>query len=245
MNRDRIYELIGYKGEYNKDVKGKLRNLLKKYHPDNKKGNVEYFKLINEVKNELEKGKSFYKEKNIKEKKKDSNEDYEYYQSKITDIQKEKNIIIDKISVQKQKIIKLFDKYNVLNTNIIENNQNLCNQKDSINDLKNYKNKYIIYLISIILVIILYLFTKNNWLLLLLILIIIILGYNVINLYLNIKKLTSNSNKYLLKNIEIIKDLETLKERINDEKKKLLVLERQLSKLDYDIRFYQNRINSK
>lgn len=245
MDRDSIYELIGYKGEYNKDVKSKLRNLLKKYHPDHKRGNIEYFKLINKVKDELENGKSFYKEKNKKENINTSNEDYDYYQNKIDVFQEERVLIIDKISNQKQKIIKLFDKYNALNNNIIENNQVLCNQKDNITYLKDFKNKYIIYLASIILIITLYLINKNSWLLLLLIVIIIILSYNVINLYLQIKKITSLSNQYLLKNIQIIKEIETLKEKINDEKKRLLGLERQLNILDNDIRFYQNRINSK
>ena len=50
MKKDSIYKLIGYNGEYNKNVKSKLRALLKKYHPDHNNGNDEVFKIINEVK---------------------------------------------------------------------------------------------------------------------------------------------------------------------------------------------------
>ena len=107
MNKDSIYKLIGYDGEYNKEVKSKLRGLLKKYHPDHNQGKSEIFKLINEVKKELEGNQS--KTKNKKEtSKKDTdsnNEDFLYYEMKIQELSKQKEELEQKIK-QKNKVIK-------------------------------------------------------------------------------------------------------------------------------------------
>ena len=53
MNKDDVYKIIGYHGEYTNNVKKAIRKLLKENHPDNK-GNRDIFELINEVKIELE-----------------------------------------------------------------------------------------------------------------------------------------------------------------------------------------------
>ena len=62
MNKESIYIIIGYKGEYNTNVKKAIRKLLKDNHPD-KKGNQKIFELINEVKEELENNKVSYSPK--------------------------------------------------------------------------------------------------------------------------------------------------------------------------------------
>ncbi len=60
MNKNEIYEAIGYKGQYSKDVKRKLRLLMKKFHPDVNSGNDQMMKLLVEVKNELISNKVSY-----------------------------------------------------------------------------------------------------------------------------------------------------------------------------------------
>ena len=69
MNRKEIIELINYKGEYTKEVKKKLRELLKKYHPDHYKKEDNTFKLISEIKKELDSGKKIsFENKKVYEK---------------------------------------------------------------------------------------------------------------------------------------------------------------------------------
>ena len=42
MNKDDVYQIIGYQGEYTESVKKAIRKLLKDNHPDNK-GNRDKF----------------------------------------------------------------------------------------------------------------------------------------------------------------------------------------------------------
>ena len=65
MNKDSIYRIIGYHGEYSDSVKKALKKLLKENHPD-RNGNVEIFKIINEVKNELETDKVSFQYAKVK-----------------------------------------------------------------------------------------------------------------------------------------------------------------------------------
>ena len=66
MNKESIYKIIGYNGEYNSSVKRAIRKLLKTNHPDNN-GDRRIFELICEVKEELENNKVTYSSnKNVK-----------------------------------------------------------------------------------------------------------------------------------------------------------------------------------
>lgn len=65
MTKEEIYEAIGYNGKYNKEVKRKLRLLMKKFHPDLNHEDKETIKLLVEVKDELLNNKvSYVKQKN-------------------------------------------------------------------------------------------------------------------------------------------------------------------------------------
>ena len=66
MNKDSIYRIIGYNGEYTASVKRAIRKLLKENHPDNK-GDRKTFELINEVKKELEENRVSYNSKSTKD----------------------------------------------------------------------------------------------------------------------------------------------------------------------------------
>ena len=246
MNKDSIHKLIGYKGEYNKEVKAKLRKLLKKYHPDHNKGQSETFKLINEVKKELEKNphlevkSSKGTNENIQEK--ITKEDLEYYQKRIIFLQGKNKIIENKIEEKNNNLKKISQKFNSLNEKITNNNELLCENNDNVNYLKMFRKKYIVYILSFFIFIISYLLTKNIFFILLIIIIIIVLSIDISKLYLNIKKLTGKNNNYLLKNFELFKEIDAIKNDISNQKKMILGLERELDKNNNDIRFYQNQL---
>lgn len=246
MNKDSIYKLIGYKGEYNKEVKTKLRKLLKKYHPDHNKGNSETFKLINEVKKELEKNPqlkvniSNESSENIQEN--ITKEDLEYYQKRIVFLQEQNKIIQSKIEEKNNHLKEILQKFNSLNEKTTTNNELLCENNDNVNYLKMFRKKYIIYILSFSIFIIGYLLTKNLFFILLIIIIIIVLSIDISKLYLSIKELTSKNNNYLLKNIELFKEIDAIKNDISNQKKIILGLCRELDKNNNDIRFYQNQL---
>lgn len=246
MNKDSIYKLIGYKGEYNKEVKTKLRKLLKKYHPDHNKGNSETFKLINEVKKELEKSPqlkvniSNETSENIQEN--ITKEDLEYYQKRIVFLQEQNKIIQSKIEEKNNHLKEILQKFNSLNEKTTTNNELLCENNDNVNYLKMFRKKYIIYILSFSIFIIGYLLTKNLFFILLIIIIIIVLSIDISKLYLSIKELTSKNNNYLLKNIELFKEIDAIKNDISNQKKIILGLCRELDKNNNDIRFYQNQL---
>ena len=88
MNKESIYKLIGYNGEYTANVKKAIRKLLKENHPDNN-GNRKIFELISEVKKELEENKvSYNSQKTINNSIDDI--DYDYCFDMIKTITKEK-----------------------------------------------------------------------------------------------------------------------------------------------------------
>ena len=152
MNKDSIYKLIGYEGEYNKEVKAKLRKLLKKYHPDHNKGNSETFKLINEVKRELEKNPHL-KVKNSKETNENiqeniTKEDLEYYQKKIVFLQEQNKKIENKIEENNNNLKEILQKFNSLNEKLTNNSELLCENNDNVNYLKMFRKKYIVYILS-------------------------------------------------------------------------------------------------
>lgn len=56
MNKDEILKYLDYHGEYTKDVKKRLKKLLKKYHPDNNSRDKDTILILYEIKKQLEKG---------------------------------------------------------------------------------------------------------------------------------------------------------------------------------------------
>lgn len=247
MNKDSIYKLIGYKGEYNKEVKTKLRKLLKKYHPDHNKGNSETFKLINEIKKELEQNPSIKTNKsknNINNSRvKVTKEDLDYYKKRIEFLEKQNKLLEDKIKNKTSDLEEISQKFNSLNERLIKNNELLCENYDNINYLKMFRKKYIVYILSFLISIIGYLLTKNFFFIVLIIIIIIVLSIDISKLYLNTKKITGKNNNYLLKNFEFLKEIENMKNNITLQKKVILELKRELDKNNNDIRFYQNQLN--
>ncbi len=99
MNKDSIYQIIGYQGEYNNNVKKALKKLLKDNHPDNH-GDIKLFKLINEVKRELETNKVSYKYNDENAKNIINDIDYDFCKEMILKLEKELTIINEKMQTE-------------------------------------------------------------------------------------------------------------------------------------------------
>ena len=137
MNKESIYKIIGYHGEYTENVKKALRKLLKENHPDHK-GDKEVFKLINEVKKELEENKVSYKYKEIGNNKKFDDIDYDFCSSMINSLIKKKNELEKNIKSKNNEKKSLDNDYKKLYNESLENENFLLSNKNilKLNSLK-------------------------------------------------------------------------------------------------------------
>ena len=120
MKESEILEKIGYKGEYTKEVKKKLKELLKKFHPDHYKGSDDTFKTINKIKKDLESGKKLDVNNKVVKDKYDDYFDFDndsndslWYLNKINELTKKKESLIKLKDEKQKKLFSLQDKYRV------------------------------------------------------------------------------------------------------------------------------------
>ena len=223
MNKDSIYQIIGYHGEYNNSVKKALKKLLKENHPDHH-GNIELFKLINEVKKELETNKVSYKINDKKIKNNFDDIDYEYCKEMIIKLEKKLVTINEKYYKEKNTINNLDIKYNNLYTGVLKNKNIILNIDEKKKELNEIKIVSLIMIILLITVFIIIIVTQNNYLLILLVLMGIILIYEIVNLFDDIKR---NQN-------------------LKREHEKLLIeIFNEKGKIENNLRFYKNLISKK
>lgn len=109
MTKEEIYEAIGYKGKYNKEVKRKLRLLMKKFHPDLNHDDINTMKLLVEVKNELINHKVSYK-KIEATKKEEKQQEEKHEESREDDF---KNISIKALTDKVSQLLKEMEKVQV------------------------------------------------------------------------------------------------------------------------------------
>ena len=112
MNKEKIYKIIGYNGEYNSNVKKAIRKLLKENHPDNN-GDRKVFELVNEVKKELENNKVSYDYHKKEEHTSKTNDgiDYIYCTEMIKSINKDKKKYLSLMNDKKNELKKIEDDY--------------------------------------------------------------------------------------------------------------------------------------
>lgn len=240
MNKNEIYKYIGYNGKYTKEVKSKLRKLLKKYHPDHKNGDVETFKLINAIKKELESNKNIEnKYVDIKESSnsKVSREELEYYQEKIKKLNKEKNNLSAKIKEKNNIISDLKKNYSNIYDDYFDNKEYVIEKQNQIHKLTNLKKHYILYIIPFILIMIF-----QKYFLLILLAIILVIDFIMFKNILNKNNLINND--YLLKDQDLGLKKEEQEKKIDVLKKDIIILERKLNTINNDIRFYNNIIKN-
>ena len=243
MNKDSIYKIIGYRGEYSENVKKALKKILKANHPDHG-GNIETFKLINEVKEELENQKVSYKfvdKKSIVDIKYEDI-DFDYCEKMIKKLQKDQLIADEEIKTIDIEI----KKSNELYKNIYKNSQDarkyLLNNNKYVKELSNIKRTSIIMLLLISLTFFFAIFFNNIIIFIIFGLLCFLLIAILSRYFIVIRNITKNNEKNLHRYIKITKRLSKiidgreslLNERWNQEQKK--------KKIENDLRFYNNLI---
>ncbi len=244
MKESEILEKIGYKGEYTKEVKKKLKELLKKYHPDHYKGSDDTFKTINKVKKDLESGKKLNynipkKESNTKNV---SSDDYIWYLNKIDELTRKKESLI-KLKDEKQKtLFALQDKYRVEYDIDIKNRDV---ENDNSNDmLYLHENRQLLYMILtvIILITIAFIFMKIYYPIIVLVVLMILLIVKIVDIHKNIKENIDDNKKVLDKSRNSFKKINVINKEINNLYREIWEIDCEIGRLTTKINLYYNHL---
>ncbi len=244
MNKESIYNIIGYNGEYNANVKKAIRKLLKENHPDNH-GNRKIFELINEVKDELENNKvSYHREKKSGSNTNDSI-DYNYCYEMVNKIIKEKNIYLKK----QQELQKKQEEYNRhykenyrksvnLETYLLSNSQ-------SAEKLKRIKFWSIFILVLTIIVFLISIWNDSLIFFILFTFLVIACIIIIQRSFYVMHEITENNrrklNSYVGVNSKLrdyVLDQQNLKKEMNE-------INKVINSLENDLRFYDNILNNR
>lgn len=243
MNKDSIYKIIGYQGEYSESVKKALKRILKANHPDHG-GDVETFKLINEVKSELENQKVSYKyvgKKNSDEiKTKDI--DVDYCKKMIKKLQREFLIVDEKIKNIDLEIKKADERYRDIYQASQDTRKYLLNNNKYANELRKIKRISIVFLSVISLTFLLAIFMNN-------IIVFIIFGLMCLcficvlgKYFVIMKNIAKNNENNLSEYIKVTGRLTMLKEKREEMLINRWSQEQKKKKIENDLRFYNNLI---
>ena len=245
MNKESIYRIIGYHGEYTESVKKALKKLLKDNHPD-KGGDIEIFKIVNEVKKELESGKVSFKNYDKEEvQNKYSDIDYDYCEKMIKKCQKYLDVANQKIEDLELEIKKANENYKKLYQNSQEERKYLLNNSNDAQELIRIKGYAIIMLIFVIIIFSVAIL-KNNLIifgvfgLLCLFFIGIMIKYFQV-----IRRIADNNKNNLSKYIKLTSRLTSITEKREELSKKHWLYEQKKKKVENDLRFYNNLIKYK
>jgi len=241
MNKDSIYRIIGYHGEYSDSVKKALKKLLKENHPD-RNGNVEIFKIINEVKNELETDKVSFQYAKVKNNEVNtySDIDIDYCQKMSEKIKKDLNSLERKIVSKKEELKEINNKYRMLYENSFEEQKYLINNNKAALSLKKIKTRSILLLIIITIIFIVAIINNNLLLFSLFGLMCFIFIFIIIKYFNIMNSIAKNNEKNLNKYVKITSKLHFIMEKRDSLSIELWNLEREKTSMENDLRFYSN-----
>ena len=243
MNKDSIYKLIGYNGEYNSKVKRAIRKLLKEYHPD-RQGNEEIFKLINEVKKELETNKVTFNYDNVKPTSDFDDIDYDYCNKMICDLELQKTDITNKIKKNQEEIEKLNIKYRDLYSDNIDKKGLILNRKSNYNT-KNIQIKVVLLCLTLIGFFTLFILSNDYAFLILFILGIIVVIYYLFYLFNEMNKLLIVHKRLFNSYLKSSQNIQKVLNSKMKLEKKGNTLKMDLKKIENDLRFYHNILKYK
>ena len=240
MNKESIYKLIGYQGEYNSNIKKAIRKLLKENHPDNN-GDRRIFELINEVKDELENNKVSYNYKNNTSSIK-KNEDIDYlYCSKMIDlITKEKNIYTKTLENKKSKLSDYITDYKDCYRKSIDLESILLSNTQNMGKLKNIKIASIISLIIACILFILSVWKKDIIFFVLFTLMAIICVLTIHKSFYIMNIMNENNKNRVKKYVGVNSNLRHNTEQQELLKKEINELNKKINNYENDLRFYEN-----
>lgn len=241
MNKDDVYQIIGYHGEYTSNVKKAIRKLLKDNHPDNK-GDRDKFELINEVKDELENNKvpSKYQKRTVTKEKIVDDIDYAYCHELINSLtrkQKEYKDISDKYN---KELSKLEEEYRNIYRKSMDLELNLLSSSDEAKRIQSIKAFSIIMVIIIAITFIISIIKHNIFLLIVFVLLAIVCIIVIEKYFSLVSDMTKNNKNRLKEYVLINKSIRDNTRKQEELHGKLLDISKKLNNVENDLRFYNN-----
>ncbi len=243
MNKDSIYKLIGYNGEYTANVKKAIRKLLKENHPDNN-GNRKIFELISEVKKELEENKVSYNSQKTTNNSVDDI-DYDYCFDMIKTITKEKELYTSKLNKLENKLKEYNEIYAKEYHEDIKLETDLLANSKNVDIIRKTKLQCVICLLMAIVFFIIAIWKQNIVFLILFVLVALICILIVNRSFVLVQNITESSKNRLKKYVGMNSKLRNNLRIQEDIKKDIHELKKLINNLDNDLRFYNNLFNNR
>ena len=245
MNKDSIYKIIGYNGEYNSNVKKAIRKLLKENHPDNN-GDRRIFELINEVKEELENNKvSFEIKRNVKENGHEDFIDYDYCSLMFEKISRKKKVYEKDLKSLKEKEKKYNDDYAKKYRESVDLETYLLSNSQYTSELKRTKSISIIILILTIIAFIVSVWKKDLIFFIIFTILVIICVLIIHKAFSIMHKITQNSRDKLKSYVGINNKLRDNTKKQDELKKEINEVTKKINNLENDLRFYNNILDDR
>ena len=244
MNKDSIYQLIGYQGEYNNNIKKEIKKLLKENHPDHN-GDANLFKLINEVKKELDTNKVTYKFNQNNKNNNINDIDYNFCYEMINRLEKDIKNINNEINNEQIFINTLKHRYNNLYQDSLNNENILLYIDENKRKLKKIKKYSLILLVVLIILFVMIIFNKNIYILIFLLLIGIVLFYNIIKFFNIVSKLTMHNELKIKTYMDLINSIKIIQNEKIIHEHRLLELKEKKNRISNNLRFYKNLLKNK
>ena len=235
MNRKEILKEINYNGVYTKETKKKLRELLKKYHPDHYKKESDTFKMINEIKKELDAGKKISFEENKEYVKSNSEDDYKITEE-IIELTKKMNQLVEQRKNCKKEFDRLQAKYRIEYDNDIDFRNQVADSTNNILEIQSKRQKYNILLIVSVLLTVLFIFTKWYYALIITVILFVYAIYNFTKIDISLNEELSNNQKTMKVSENSVKKIHSITDEMNS-------LYKQIWDLDCDINRLTTKIN--
>ena len=245
MNKDSIYRIIGYNGEYNANIKKAIRKLLKENHPDNN-GDRKIFELINEVKKELEENRVSFDYKNNKSNIKINEDiDYEYCTKMINVITNKKNIYTKELESKKEELSESINEYKNYYHDSISLESYLLTNSVNMDKLKNIKAYSIITLILAIIVFFISIWTKKILFFVIFVLLALICVIIIHKAFYIMQKVTDNNRNKIKSYVGVNSKIRKNQTKQNELNQEIQDLKRKINNLDNDLRFYNNLLDDR
>ena len=244
MNKENIYRIIGYNGEYDEHVKKAIRKLLKENHPDHG-GDRKIFELINIVKKELEENRVPKDYKNNKRSIKNDDIDYLYCAKRLDDIIKEKELYSKMLNDKKRELASCNKEYDEFYNSSINLETKILSYSNYIDKLKNIKFISIVFLILSIITFIVAVITKKIVFLGLFVLVAFICVIMIHNIFFTMQNVFNNNRNKVNAYVGVNNKIRHNRKNQSKLEKEIHDLKKTINSLENDIRFYENLINNR
>lgn len=239
MTHKEILEYIEYKGEYTKEVKKKLRELLKKYHPDHYKKESDTFKKINQIKKDLDNGKILSFEEKV-DNHKDGN-DYKITEE-ILDLSKKRDELLDKKKRYQKELSRLQDEYRIEYESDVNHRNEAVDSANEVIDVQSKKQKYNVLLVISIFLSIIFIFTKVYYALIITVILFGFAVYNYIKIEILLEKMLEVNCKTIKVSEKNMKKIRSINETMNGIYKKIWDVDCEINRLNTRINLLKAKI---